>query len=79
MLPHRGVVGRELLVPADERVETLVIVGERLEPDPVGRTVDLDPGLADVCDAGDLDIDERRRRGDLGRTVRRPRVGIEAA
>jgi hypothetical protein len=43
VLPDGGVVRRELLVPADERVEPLVPFVEPLERDPVRRTLDRDP------------------------------------
>ena len=43
VLPDGGVVRGELLVPADERVEPRVVLGERLEADALGRADDLDP------------------------------------
>jgi hypothetical protein len=78
VLPQRGVVGCELLVPADERIEELVVLGQRLEADAFGRALDLDASLADVRDSGDVHVDQGRRRGDLGGAVRGPRVRVEA-
>src|SRR4029453_2793178 len=75
--PHRRVVGGELLVPADERVEKLVVLGELLEPNAVGSGNDLESGLAHVRDTRSVELEHRRRRGDLRRAVGSPRVRIE--
>ncbi len=76
VLPHRRVVRRELLVPADERVEALVLLGERLERDALGRLLDLDPVGGDGRVAGDVEVEHRL---DLRRRCARERVGVEAA
>ena len=78
VLPERGVVGRELLVPADERVEELVVVRQRLEADALGRALDLDPALADVGDAGDVESSMDGGAAISVGAVRRPGVGVEA-
>ena len=68
--PERRVVGGELLVPADERVEPRVILGERLDGDSVRDAGDLDPVLPDLDEPGPLDIDQLRPR--RGRALARP-------
>src|SRR6185436_4547485 len=47
VLPDRRVMRGELLVPADERVEALVLLGQRRKNDSLGRPLDLDAGLGD--------------------------------
>src|SRR5204862_6139713 len=56
--PERRVVRRELLVPADERVEPLLRLVERLEADAcLGRNgVDAHTGLAHLGPAGDPEL-----------------------
>jgi hypothetical protein len=78
LAPHGGVVRGELLVPADERVEELVVLGKRLEADALGSALDLDSALPDVGDTGDVELEQRRRRRDRLGAVRGPGVGIEA-
>ena len=62
VLPHRRVVGRELLAVADERPEQRMVVREQLEADALGRVLDRDPVLADEGDAGGVDLEHRGRR-----------------
>jgi hypothetical protein len=57
VLPDGGVVGGELLLRADERAEQLVTLVERLEADPLGRALDLDPVLAHVGDRGGVQVE----------------------
>ena len=61
VLPQRGVVRGELLVPADELVEPRVI-GERLERDALRRALDLERRLGDVREPGHRDVQHRLRR-----------------
>ena len=76
VLPQRRVVGRELLVPADERVEPLVLLGQRREGDPLGRLLDVDPVGGDGRVAGDVEVEHRL---DLRGRSALERVRVEAA
>jgi hypothetical protein len=76
VLPERRVVRRELLVPADERVEALVLLGQRREGDALGRLLDLDPVGGDRREAGDVEVEQRL---DLGRGRTLERIRVEAA
>ena len=50
---------------------------ERLEADAFRRAVDLQSALRHTDDAGRLELEQPRSGGDLGRAVRRERLGIE--
>src|SRR5262249_18036826 len=63
--------------PADEGVEQLVVLGQRLEVDPFRSREDLEAALAHVHGAGRLHVEERWRRRDLGRAVRYPGLRVE--
>ena len=58
VLPERGVVRRELLVPADERVQPRMVSAQRLEGDALGRSGDLDPAFGDEREPGGVDVDQ---------------------
>ena len=77
VLPLGRVVRGELLVRADELAQARML-GERLEADPVGGAVDLEPRLGDPNDPGGLELEHRRRGDDLGGAVRRERLRVEA-
>ena len=62
VLPDRGVVRGELLLPADERVETLVLLGQRRERDPLGCAVDRDAGFGDRRQPGHVELEHRLDR-----------------
>ena len=68
MLPHRGVVGRELLAVPDERAEQRVVVREQLEADAFGGMLDRDSRLADDGDPGRVDLEHRLRAATTGST-----------
>ena len=58
VLPERGVVRGELLVPADELVQPRM-VSERLERDALRRALDLDRRLGDVRQPRHRDVEHR--------------------
>src|SRR5581483_961971 len=62
----------ELLLPADERVQPLVILGERREDDALRRLRDLDPVGGDGGVARDVEVKERLdlRRRRAGESLR---------
>ena len=72
VLPHRRVVGRELLAVPDERAEQRVVVRQQLEADALRGVLDRDAGLADDGDAGGLDLEHRL--GERDRMQRSPAV-----
>ena len=59
VLPDRRVVRGELLVPADERVEALVLLGQRRKGDSLGRPLDLDAGLGDRGETRHVELEHR--------------------
>jgi hypothetical protein len=66
----------ELLVPADEGVEAVVLLWQRLEDDTLGNLLDLDPVGRDGRVARDLEVEHRF---DLRRRRAREGVGVETA
>jgi hypothetical protein len=73
VLPLGRIVRGELLVGADQLAEQRMI-SERLEPDPVGRAVDLQPALGTRTTPAASEL-ERPGACDLSRAVRRKRLG----
>jgi hypothetical protein len=55
VLPDGRVVGRELVLGADERPEQ-VVVAERRERDAIRCADDLDPALGGLGDPGGVDL-----------------------
>ena len=78
MLPHGGVVSRELLAVPDERAEQRVVVGQQLEADSLRGVLDRDARLADDGDAGGVDLEHRLRERDGTGARRGVGVGVEA-
>jgi hypothetical protein len=79
--PERSVVGGELLVGADQPPEPLVALGERLEDDPVGRALDLDPVRPRSGQSGHVQVEHGAgdRNSRMAVRARREGVGVEAA
>ena len=75
VLPHGGVVRRELLRPPDERVQPVEVLGQRLEAHAFRRLRDVDAVCRDRCVPGDVEVEHRR---DLAGRGAAERVGIEA-
>ncbi len=85
VLPEGRIVRRELLVPADQRMQQRVVLRECLEAHTVRRALDLDAGLTDAREPGDLQVEHGIGGcwGEAGlallRACRGPPVRVEAA
>ena len=76
---ERRVVRGELLVPADQLVETRMVVEQRFERDAVRRALDLDSTLVHDGHAHDVDVEHRHVWGQtLDMALRAVPVGVEA-